>query len=92
MATAADTVAALVLRPVKEETEKMKMRARDGAGERWRVKGLRWPAWPHGAGRQRRVAITASTRRPCPGDGRPLSRAIQLVQTRDVMPDSGFFI
>ena len=39
MATAAATVAALVLRPVKEETEKMKMRAWDGAGERWRVKG-----------------------------------------------------
>ena len=73
MATAAATVAALVLRPVKEETEKMKMRARDGAGERWRVKGSHWPAWPHGVGRRRRAAIAASTRRPCPGDGRPLT-------------------
>ena len=44
MATAAATVATLVLRPVKEETEKMKMRAWDGAGERWRVKGSLWPA------------------------------------------------
>jgi len=70
--TAAATVATLVLRPVKEETEKMKMRAWNGAGERWRVKGSLWSDWPHGAGRRQRTAIAASTRRPYPGVSRPL--------------------
>ena len=35
--------------------------------------GASWPAW---LGQRRRAAIAASTRRPCPGDGRPLNQPV----------------
>ena len=63
------------------------MRAHGVTGERWGVKARRGPTWPDWAGRRRRAA---STRWPCPSDGRPLNQPVQFISERDFEPDSEF--
>ena len=60
---------------------------RAGAGVVMPGSGASWPAR---SGQRRRAANATSTRRLCPGDGRPLCRSIQFVSEHDDQPDSEF--
>ena len=78
------------LRAMKEEPEMRKWRRgqeRAVAGVIMASSGASWPAWSR---QRRRAAIAASTRWPCPSDGRPLNQPVQFVSERDFEPDSEF--
>ena len=67
--------AALLLRALQATKEEPGMRKWRRGQERavavviTASSGVSWPTW---SGQRRHAAIAASTRRPCPGDGRPL--------------------